>query len=624
MYNWIVHSLVIIPLLGFLGSLFLHPRNEKAISTLAFAVSGLSALITAFLLVYWLLDGMPVLNSHDMNLYQAGDYIFFVDLFLDKITMVYLFVGSVLLFLIMVYSKYYMHRESGYKRFFNTVLFFYLAYNLTVCSGNFETLFIGWEFLGISSFLLIAFYRDRYLPVRNAVKVFSIYRIGDVGILLAMWASHHFWHGNATFLEMANKPLFQSHLSGHEWEAMLISGMLLLAALAKSAQFPFSSWLPRAMEGPTPSSAIFYGSLSVHFGVFILLRTHPIWDEFEALRWTIGISGLISAVGGTLIARVQSSVKSQIAYSSIAQIGIIFAELALGWYDLALFHFAGNAFLRTYQLLISPSIVSYLIREQFYEFQPHLHAFEDTLPRKIEYTTFVLGLKEWNLENMVNRLFFRPLKKIGNMLGFLSYNNLFYFLIPTYVLGFVLWFYEFHLPREIAAWLPEIFAFIGLTGTLKAFSEKKYPRMAWILVVANHFWIALAVSFNEAYDYHENLFYLTGIAVFGLLGFILLEYLKRREKNFFHLNRYFGHVYEYPKLAGMFLLCGLGVMAFPISTSFIGEDIIFSHIHSNQFFLAFFNSLSYITGGIAIIRMYARLFLGPHCKPYHSISNISS
>ena len=95
-------------------------------------------------------------------------------------------VGAILAFLIVMYSRVYMHRESGYKRFFNTILFFFLGYNVTIFSGNFETLFIGWEVLGISSFLLIAFYRERYLPVKNALKVFFVYRIGDVGLILAI------------------------------------------------------------------------------------------------------------------------------------------------------------------------------------------------------------------------------------------------------------------------------------------------------------------------------------------------------------------------------------------------------------------------------------------------------
>jgi NADH:ubiquinone oxidoreductase subunit 5 (subunit L)/multisubunit Na+/H+ antiporter MnhA subunit len=139
-------------------------------------------------------------------------------------------------------------------------------------SGNFETLFLGWELLGISSFLLISFYRTRYLPVKNAIKVFSIYRIGDVGIVLAVWLSHHLWHENITFNKLLNDSLVHEHLQNHSSVGVLISLMILVSAAAKSAQFPFSSWLPRAMEGPTPSSAIFYGSLSVHIGVFLLLR----------------------------------------------------------------------------------------------------------------------------------------------------------------------------------------------------------------------------------------------------------------------------------------------------------------------------------------------------------------
>ena len=135
------------------------------------------------------------------------------------------------------------------------------------------------------------------------------------------------------------------HLQTHSWIGVFISMMILISAAAKSAQLPFSTWLPRAMEGPTPSSAIFYGSLSVHMGVFLLLRTFPFWEHQLSVRIAIGLLGLLTSVVTTGIARVQSSVKSQIAYSSIAQIGLIFIEVALGLEYLALFHFTGNAFL---------------------------------------------------------------------------------------------------------------------------------------------------------------------------------------------------------------------------------------------------------------------------------------
>ena len=151
-----------------------------------------------------------------------------------------------------------------------------------------------------------------------------------------MWASHHLWHENISFMKLNNFELVHNHLLEHSIIGFFISIMILVAAAAKSAQLPFSSWLPRAMEGPTPSSAIFYGSLSVHLGVFLLLRTFSFWEHQISVRILIGILGLTTSIIASLIARVQSSIKSQIAYSSIAQIGIIFIEVALGWEDLAL------------------------------------------------------------------------------------------------------------------------------------------------------------------------------------------------------------------------------------------------------------------------------------------------
>lgn len=615
---------IVIPLLGFGISLLIPRKKELVLSRVAFYTAGLNLFCFLFFVVYWLLHGYAPLNIEEIVLYQTKGYTFLIDFYFDELTAVYLFVGALLTFLITVYSRYYLHRESGYKRFFNTILLFYVGYNITIFSGNFETLFIGWEILGISSFLLIAFYRDRYLPVRNAVKVFSIYRIGDVGILLAMWASHHLWHENITFLKLDNYNLVHEHLQTHSSIGAFISLMILIAAAAKSAQLPFSSWLPRAMEGPTPSSAIFYGSLSVHFGVFLLLRTYPFWEHQVSVRILIGLLGLFTSIITSFIARVQSSVKSQIAYASIAQIGLIFIEVAAGLKIVALIHFTGNAFLRTYQLLVSPSVVSYHIREQFYKFIPRKHTIEDSLPKKIEYSIYLLSLKEWNLDKWMNRLVFKPLKNIGHRLDFLTVKNVFYFFVPLYAIGLFFLFQESIVNPLILKYLPEVFSFIGLVMVLKSFGERQSPRLSWLLVIMNHCWIALAVSFNEHFDGSHTLFYLSGVAVSGLVGFLCLDILRRKEKKYFNLNGYYGHVYEYQILSAVFLLSSLGLMGFPITPTFIGEDLIFSHIHENQFVLAFFSSLSFIVGGISLIRLYARLFLGPHVKTYHEIPYRSS
>ena len=378
--------LIIWPFLAFFISLFLPRQREKLISFFAFAAVGIHFAGMLSLLIRWGMSGFPTLHLKEFSVWRSADMNFFIDFYFDHITAVYALVGSMLTFLVTTYSRMYMHRESGFKRFFYTILLFYAGYMLAVFAGNMETLFIGWEILGITSFLLVAFYRNRYLPVKNAYKVFSIYRIGDVGIILAMWASHHLWHENITFQKFANYDLVHQHLESHTLFGLFISVMILLAASAKSAQFPFSSWLPRAMEGPTPSSAIFYGSLSVHLGVFLLLRTMPFWEHQIIAKILIGLTGLLTAVIGASIGRVQSSVKSQIAYASIAQIGLMFIELALGLETVALVHFAGNAFLRTYQLLVSPSAVSYLIREQFYHFEPKHENIETRFSKKMEYS----------------------------------------------------------------------------------------------------------------------------------------------------------------------------------------------------------------------------------------------
>jgi NADH-quinone oxidoreductase subunit L len=472
-------------------------------------------------------------------------------------------------------------------------------------------------------FVFIAFYRERYLPVKNAVKVFSIYRIGDVGLILAMWASHHLWHENITFLKLNDYDFVHAQLQTHTLIGVFISLVLLISAAAKSAQLPFSSWLPRAMEGPTPSTAIFYGSLSVHLGIFLLLRTFPFWEHQLSVRIIIGVLGMATAVVTTGIARVQSSVKSQIAYSSIAQIGLIFIEVAAGFENLAMFHFAGNAFLRTYQLLVSPSVVTYLIREQFYNYNPRQRTIEDSFSKKMEYSLYMLCIKEFNLDSFMYRYLWNPLKWAGKKLDFLTVNNVVLFFVPVYIIGLFSVYNKEMISGEVQESLPLVFSVIGLLMVMKSFSERKHARLSWLLIIMNHFWVALAISFNESFTFDQVHIYLSGIAVSGLLGFLCLRWLKFHEGSI-DLDQFHGHSYKHPKMAFVFLLACLGASGFPITPTFIGEDLMFSHIHEDQIFFAFVVSLSFIIDGLSIIRIYARVFLGPHVKSQYDMAYRSS
>ncbi len=623
MIIYLLHIAILLPLLGFVVSLVLPSANEKLLSRNAYGIFGLELAVVMVLAITWVFKGMPVVNIKELVLFRTTGYEYFIDFYYDKSSMVYSLVGAFLTFLVAVYSRVYLHREPGYKRFFNTVHLLFVGYVFIIFSGNLETLFIGWEFIGVSSFLLIAFYRNRYLPVRNAFKVYSIYRLGDIGLILAMWASHHLFEENITFLKLSNAVLVSEHLVEHSLTGVFISMMLLTAAAVKSAQLPFSSWLPRAMEGPTPSSAIFYGSLSVHLGVFLLLRTFHFWEYQISVRIMIGVLGLLTAAVATGIGRVQSSVKTQVAYSSIVQIGLIFIELSLGLEWLALIHFAGNAFLRTYQLLVSPSVVTYLIREQFYNFVPRPKTIEDTLPKRIMYTFYMLSLKEWNLDQLLYRVYRQPIKRLGRRLSFLGQPALIVFTVLSLLAGGLLLAFHVDMPAEAHQILPPMFSLIGLGLVLRSFVERKSAMMGWVLVLANHGWIALAISFNHDFTFDHTLWYLGGIAISGAVGIFCLLKINRLELNV-SLDRHQGYSYNHDKLGFIFFLACLGVTGFPITASFVGEDLIFTHIDSDQFALAAFTALSLIFDGLAIMRIYSKIFMGTHIKGYHEVAYASS
>jgi NADH:ubiquinone oxidoreductase subunit 5 (subunit L)/multisubunit Na+/H+ antiporter MnhA subunit len=493
-----------------------------------------------------------------------------------------------------------------------------------IFSGNFETLFIGWEFLGVSSFLLIAFYRDRYLPVKNGLKVVSVYRLGDICLILAMWMSHHLWHENITFLKLTDHALVAEHLHEHNWYGFFIALMIIIAAMAKSAQFPFSSWLPRAMEGPTTSSAIFYGSLSVHLGVFLLLRTFPYWESIITIKVLVIATGLFTSLVATSIAKVQSSVKTQIAYSSIAQIGLIFIEVALGFHMLALIHFTGNAFLRTYQLLVSPSVLSYLTHDMFFNFVPVKTKPGNAFISKVRNSFYVLSIKEWNMDGFMKQVFWNPFKWIGQRLNFLTTKIAFILLAVILLAGIYIYYDQSAIPAGILEFLPYLFSFLGLLLILKAFGDRADAIIAWSFIVSGQLFITLSIALlNENFGHNHIMIYLSGSIASAFTGLICLQKIKAID-NDIRLDKFHGYAYERPVTGFIFLLACLGLIGLPFTPTFIGIDLLFSHVHKHEELLIVFTALSFVFIELAVLRIYARIFLGQHKKPSHAIAFRSS
>jgi NADH-quinone oxidoreductase subunit L len=297
--------------------------------------------------------------------------------------------------------------------------------------------------------------------------------------------------------------------------------------------------------------------------------------------------------------------------------------LALGWTNLALFHFAGNAFLRTYQLLVSPSSVSYLIREQFFNFQPAARTIEGFLPKRLSSTFYVLGMKEFFLDGALYRFFWQPFKSIGRRLDFLKGWPLVIILVIMITVPGMKYLLHVDFSENQNHAFSFVFALAGVVMVLKSFTERRQVFVAWWLVVANHVSVAIAISLNENYSMSHNVIYLSGIALGGVIGFLLLRKLKSIAGDM-DLDRFHGYVKYYPKLSMAFFFCCLALSGFPITPTFIGEDLIFSHIHEEQVGLAVLVSLSFILDGLSLIRIFARVFFGPSVRSVYESSYRSS
>lgn len=291
-------------------------------------------------------------------------YHFSLRLVFDRLSVPFVILTFVLCGTIGAFANRYMHREPGFNRFFVLYAVFLLGMVTASLAGTIETLFAGWELVGLSSALLIAFFHERPAPVRNGLRVWVIYRVSDAALLTAALLLHHMTGEGDFDRLMGAGPWPFGRAAVTSDEALLIGLLLLAAAAGKSALVPFSGWLPRAMEGPTPSSAVFYGALSVHLGAFLLLRVSPVLDLSPALCAVIVILGLTTALFAAAAERVQTDIKSALSFASLTQVGIIVAEIGLlppllgpqACY-IPLIHILGHACVRTLQFVRAPTLL---------------------------------------------------------------------------------------------------------------------------------------------------------------------------------------------------------------------------------------------------------------------------
>ena len=396
---------------GIFGTLWLLgwvPSERMLSRTTGFTFS---ACVWALAMLLWKLASSadPKVVVTFGNWFSVGGYHFPLVLLVDRLSLPFLALTVVLSGLIGQFSATYLHRERGFLRFFLLLHLFAFGSLLAFAAGSFDLLAGGWELVGITSVLLIAFFHQRPSPVDNALRVFGVYRACDIGLLVGVFALHH-WAGTASFVDGVPR------LTGAQ--AMMVCLLLLLAAAGKAAQVPFSGWLPRAMEGPTPSSAIFYGAISIHAGAYLLLRAGPLLAQAGTASALVILIGLVTAIHGTIVGRASADAKTSLAYASLAQVGVVFVEIGMGWTWIAVTHILGHAVVRTLQFLRAPSML-----HDYHRMHSAIggdvvaagEQMEDLFPERTRLWLYRWALDRGHLDTILDRWMLHPLMRLSKL-----------------------------------------------------------------------------------------------------------------------------------------------------------------------------------------------------------------
>lgn len=414
----------LLPALAFvlLGGVMLVHRapSERVIARVVLSAVGLSALGSVTCAVGMRSLDLATLEVPAFTWFHVGHHAFEVSFFLDAISLEMMVLATTLAFLAARFSVTYLHREPGFARFFLLLTLFCAGILVLVMAGSLDVLFIGWELVGITSVLLVGFFQDRDGPVRASLRVYATYRFCDIGVLVGVILMHHYAGTTELARVFARGPWPEHAPSVPTHAATAIVLALLVGSLGKGALFPVGNWLARAMEGPTPSSALFYGAISIHAGVYLMLRMAPLLERSPVACAALVAVGALTAIYGTMTWRVQTDVKSALAFATMTQIGVMFVEIGLGLFELAAVHLAAHASLRALQMLRAPSALrdADLVRTVLAaDPVAHVPAPWRRLSPRVHARVYRLALERFHLDALLVRALVDPLYFVAHRLA---------------------------------------------------------------------------------------------------------------------------------------------------------------------------------------------------------------
>jgi NADH-quinone oxidoreductase subunit L len=365
-YLWLIPLL---PLAGAaLNGLIGKRLPKSAVSLIACGSSG-AAFAVAVAAVLDLLKHAPA-DRHIVNTLftwiSSGDFVARAEFLLDPLSSVMLLVVTGVGFLIHIYSIGYMHAEDGYYRFFSYLNLFLFSMLVLVLAGNFLLMFVGWEGVGLCSYLLIGYYFDRKSAGDAGKKAFIVNRVGDVGFILGIFLIF------ATFNSVDFFEVFHQIAEGSQrfpveaqFGILTAIGLLLfVGATGKSAQIPLYVWLPDAMEGPTPVSALIHAATMVTAGVYMVVRCSPIFSRAPIALGVVAVVGIVTALMAATIGLVQTDIKRVLAYSTVSQLGYMFVAVGVGAFSAGIFHLMTHAFFKALLFLGAGSVIHAMSGEQ--------------------------------------------------------------------------------------------------------------------------------------------------------------------------------------------------------------------------------------------------------------------
>ena len=362
--------IVFLPLVGFLvAGLFrsqLGPRNAELVTTGLLAVSCLLSWVAFFGVAYG--HNEEALVVPVANWFASGKLEVAWALRIDALTAVMLVVVTTVSLLVHWYSIGYMHEDPSRQRFFSYLSLFTFAMLMLVTANNLVQLFFGWEGVGLVSYLLIGFWYERPSANAAAIKAFVVNRVGDFGFALGIFLVYVLTGsvGYEQIFAAAPGLVGKSvHVFGGDFDGLTTACLLLfLGAMGKSAQFLLHTWLPDAMEGPTPVSALIHAATMVTAGVFMVARLSPLFDLSPTAETVVTVVGATTAFFAATVGLVQNDIKRVVAYSTCSQLGYMFVGLGVGGYSLGIFHLFTHAFFKALLFLGAGSVINAMHHEQ--------------------------------------------------------------------------------------------------------------------------------------------------------------------------------------------------------------------------------------------------------------------